>query len=163
MSLKVMAASVGQGANATLSIIRTSRTITIDREKLADRIDELMPPRTGPFAFRKKRPRLKTDFDTEMYHVKDQRDRLDCLVTEKTVRLLVHLAIYHTNDAQDKGYARTYRCDFRPSNIQTSAKLSNIQRSISKSAPLFDVQTTAKDNSKLWQRQGPESIETIMS
>ena len=141
--------------------------ITINREKWADCIAELMPLCEQVFSLVEADiTGLPLDFDTEMYHAVERCDRFHCLVMRENGKAIGFHWLFFTPMMRHKGHihAHTDAIFVLPEHRKHSAKLLEYSTQYIKERASFWTLANlqAKDNSKLWQHKGFESIETIM-
>ena len=141
--------------------------ITIDREKWADCIDELMPLCEQVFALEEARfTGLKLDFDTEMYHAVERCDRFHCLVMRENGKAIGYHWLFTTPMMRHKGYvhAHTDAIFVLPEHRRHSTKLLHFSQEYIQTLASFWTLANLDPNDRalMWYKKGFVPIETIM-
>ena len=141
--------------------------ITIDREKWADCINELMPLCEQVFALEEARfTGLKLDFDTEMYHAVERCGRFHCLVMREKGKAIGFHWLFTTPMMRHKGYvqAHTDAIFVLPEHRRHSSKLLHFSQEYIQTRASFWTLANLDPNDRalMWYKKGFVPIETIM-
>ena len=141
--------------------------ITIDREKWADCIDELMPLCEQVFALVEADiTGLPLDFDHEIYRELDDNDLLHCLVMRDSGTPIGFHWVVISPMARHKGYnqAHTDAIFVLPEHRRHSSKLLHFSQEYIQTRASFWTLANLDPNDRalMWYKKGFVPIETIM-
>ena len=141
--------------------------ITIDREKWADCIDELMPLCEQVFSLVEADiTGLPLDFDYEIYRELDDNDLLHCLVMRDSGTPIGFHWVVISPMARHKGYnqAHTDAIFVLPEHRRHSSKLLHFSQEYIQTRASFWTLANLdpNDRSLMWYKKGFVPIETIM-